>query len=120
MNSAFCDGHEELRDIALETSNDLKHLKEELHVSNTNITRFMSALDDSNKRITYLEIHGAKISQDTAEDVALLREEFEVISKDVALQKNDSGWTCRISSYVLGIISGLIIDVVIVFVLGGI
>ena len=29
MNSAFCDGHEELRDIALETSNDLKHLKEE-------------------------------------------------------------------------------------------
>ena len=77
------------------------------------ISRFMSALDDSNKRITYLEIHGAKISQDTAEDVALLREEFEVISKDVALQKN-SGWNIIIYF----IISGLIIDVVIVFVLG--
>lgn len=114
-NEGYCKGHEELRDIALATSNNLKHLRDELHTSNENINRFMTALAECNKRITDLEINGAKISQNTAKDLCILKEEFDILSTDVAIIKNDRGWSYRIASYVLGIFSGLVVGIVVIW-----
>ena len=111
----YCEGHEELRDIALATSNNLKHLRDELHTSNENVNRFMAALSECNRRITELEVNGAKISQNTAKDLYVLKEEFDDLSRDVAVMKNDSGWSYRIASYVLGIFSGLIVGIVVIW-----
>ncbi len=60
MDHTSCAGHEELRDIALGTRNDVKHLQE-------TIVQFMQFVNDHEARVRSLEIHGAKISQDNAE-----------------------------------------------------
>lgn len=111
----YCDGHEELRDIALATSNNLKHLRDELHKSNENVNRFMAALSECNRRITELEVNGAKISQNTAKDLYILKEEFENLSTDVVIMKNDNRWSYRIASYLLGIFSGLVVGIIIIW-----
>lgn len=114
--NSYCQGHEELRDIALETSNNLKHLKDELHVSNANISRFMEELSKCNQRITNLEINGAKLSQMNALDIVELRDEIEKLTKDVAIMNNNNFWTGKIFSYLLGIFSGLVVGVIILWV----
>lgn len=76
--AAACQGHEELRDIALETRNDVKHLTEELR-------HYMARKDHQDElmdsRITYLELNGAKISQENRVNVAALTERVIVLEK---------------------------------------
>lgn len=53
---------ETIKTISLVTQNDVKHLNE-------NVQRFIAQMEDHEGRIRYLEINGAKISQQNANNI---------------------------------------------------
>lgn len=110
----MCAGHEELRDIALGTRNDVKHLQE-------TIVQFMQFVNDHESRVRSLEIHGAKISQENAEGLKLVVDRVDTLEGFKDGHNAAERETSKIAAIVAGVISsiGVLIGIVIAVFSGG-
>lgn len=88
----------DIRDIAIGTRSDISHLREELQ-------RFMNQLDNHESRLRYLEINGAKISQDNAiglKEISVRVDCLEEFANGHKAATQESG---KIAAIIAGIIS---------------
>lgn len=94
----ICQGHEELRDIALGTRNDVKHLTE-------TVQRFITQLEGLELRVWTLEMNGAKISQDNAAGLKELCKRVDEIETFVSGHAAASREASKIAAIIAGGIS---------------
>lgn len=110
----LCVGHEELRDIALGTRNDVKHLQE-------SVTQFMASIESHESRLRYLEINGAKISQDTAAGLRDVMGRVDILEGFKDGHNAAEKETSKIAAIVAGVISaiGAVVGVLVSMFSGG-
>jgi hypothetical protein len=98
-----CDGHQELRDIVIETRSDVKHILETME----SITR---CIDDHDKRIRTIEIVGSTKAEEALTLVEKLTGRVASVEKicnaDMAVDLAKTGWWDSIYTKV-GIITGI-------------
>ena len=75
-----CQGHEELRDIAIETRSSVDNL-------NKNLAMFIERSDECDKRIRNLELNGAKVSQTNAKDIEILKSDVDILKSNEDVRK---------------------------------
>jgi hypothetical protein len=112
--SKSCAGHEELRDIALGTRNDVKHLQE-------SVSKFMLSIESHEIRVRYLEINGAKISQENAIGLKDVVDRVDVLEGFKDGHQAAEKETSKLAAIVAGIIStvGVLIGIGIAVFSGG-
>jgi hypothetical protein len=107
-DKVICDGHQELRDIVIETRTDIKYIRESIDRINNN-------LDVQEKRLGYLEVNGAKISQDNAKDIKLVSARVEGVEKTCLTSetehKTEKTWVDTTYAKI-GIVGGILISIV--------
>lgn len=96
-----CQGHEELRDIAIETRSSVDNL-------NKNLAMFIERSDECDKRIRNLELNGAKISQTNAKDIEILKSDVDILKSNEDVRKGIEKQAIKTAALVGGIISGII------------
>lgn len=96
-----CQGHEELRDIAIETRSSVDNL-------NKNLAMFIERSDDYDKRIRNLELNGAKVSQTNAKDIEILKSDVDILKSNEDVRKGIEKQAIKTAALVGGIISGVI------------
>jgi hypothetical protein len=96
-----CQGHEELRDIAIETRSSVDNL-------NKNLAMFIERSDDYDKRIRNLELNGAKVSQTNAKDIEILKSDVDLLKSNEDVRKGIEKQAIKTAALVGGIISGVI------------
>jgi hypothetical protein len=103
-----CDGHQELRDIVIETRTDVRYIKE-------SIDRLNHCLGETEQRVSYLELNGANISRQNAADLKVLDKKVDKIEKtcltaDVE-HKVEKSWVDNTYAKI-GIVGGLAASIV--------
>lgn len=96
-----CQGHEELRDIAIETRSSVDNL-------NKNLAMFIERSDECDKRIRNLELNGAKVSQTNAKDIEILKSDVDLLKSNEDVRKGIEKQAIKTAALVGGIISGVI------------
>ena len=96
-----CQGHEELRDIAIETRSSVDNL-------NKNLAMFIERSDECDKRIRNLELNGAKVSQTNAKDIEILKSDVDILKSKEDVRKGIEKQAIKTAALVGGIISGII------------
>ncbi|HJJ49916.1 MAG TPA: hypothetical protein O0X01_00100 [Methanocorpusculum sp.] len=96
-----CQGHEELRDIAIETRSSVDNL-------NKNLAMFIERSDECDKRIRNLELNGAKVSQTNAKDIEILKSDVDILKSNEDVRKGIEKQAIKTAALVGGIISGII------------
>ena len=96
-----CQGHEELRDIAIETRSSVDNL-------NKNLAMFIERSDECDKRIRNLELNGAKVSQTNAKDIEILKSDVDILKSNEDVRKGIEKQAIKTAALVRGIISGVI------------
>lgn len=96
-----CQGHEELRDIAIETRSSVDNL-------NKNLAMFIERSDECDKRIRNLELNGAKVSQTNAKDIEILKTDVDLLKSNEDVRKGIEKQAIKTAALVGGIISGVI------------
>lgn len=97
----MCEGHEELRDLVIEMKGEIKHL-------NLTIENFLRLYEGVDGRVRSLEIHGAKISQENAEDITAIScrlREIDVVLGNIKGQQEQASKDAAKNA---GIISAII------------
>ncbi|CAK0771207.1 hypothetical protein CCP3SC15_420012 [Gammaproteobacteria bacterium] len=106
-----CNGHQELREIALETRNDVRHMTDEIRMYMQRKDREEEALK---ARVAYLELNGAKISQENAANIVKIFDELgrlkQGCGEETAVQKFWDSWITRLC-LILGTLSGIAVGV---------
>lgn len=102
MNGAkdpgICPGHEELRTIVIQTQIEVKHLAEA-------ITRTLEKMEELDENVRDLQIHGAKISQDNAENLKELTKRVKFVEDFVEGHKAATAESAKIAAGVATVIS---------------
>jgi len=96
-----CQGHEELRDIAIETRSSVDNL-------NKNLAMFIERSDECDKRIRNLELNGAKVSQTNTKDIEILKLDVDLLKSNEDVRKGIEKQAIKTAALVGGIISGVI------------
>ena len=96
-----CQGHEELRDIAIETRSSVDNL-------NKNLAMFIERSDECDKRIRNLELNGAKVSQTNTKDIEILKSDVDLLKSNEDVRKGIEKQAIKTAALVGGIISGVI------------
>lgn len=109
-----CPGHDELMKIAFETRRDVQHLTD-------TVNKFMSLIESTGDRVRYLEINGAKISQDNAANIKELDKRVEETEQFMDSHIAAAKETSKIAAIIAGTIStlGVIIGIAISLILWG-
>jgi hypothetical protein len=97
-DQVVCTGHEELRDIALGTRNDVKHLNEA-------VQRFIAQMENHEGRIREIEIQGSKISQDNSETIREISKRVDTVEEFVDGHRAAAAETSKIAAIVAGVVS---------------
>ena len=100
-----CQGHEELRDIAIETRSSVDNL-------NKNLAMFIERSDECDKRIRNLELNGAKVSQTNAKDIEILKSDVDILKSKEDVRKGIEKQAIKTAALVGGIISCVISSII--------
>jgi len=93
-----CSGHDELREIAVETRKDIQYL-------NITIQDLIKLLRQCDERIRYLEANGANISQKNAKDLTNLEKRVDVVESNFDVIKGAEKHAGKVAALVAGIVS---------------
>ena len=100
-----CQGHEELRDIAIETRSCVDNM-------NKNLSMFIEESHENGKRIRYLELNGAKVSQTNAKDIEILKADVDILKSNEDVRKGIEKQAIKTAAIVGGIISCVISSII--------
>lgn len=112
--TAVCKGHDELRTMVIQTQIKLDHIS-------LQITDLLQKLEESDERVRHLQIYGAKISQDNAEDIKELTKRMEGAESFIDGHKAASDEAAKIAAMISGSISaaGVVVGIIATWLLWG-
>jgi hypothetical protein len=96
--SGTCAGHDELREIAIETRKDIQHL-------NVTMQDYVRILTKCEERVRHLEINGATICQKNATDLIDLEKRVDVVESNFDVIKGTEKQAGKVAALVAFLIS---------------